>query len=194
MKQLEAYMINRPKYYRISGGRIWDVEAACFVTSAPQGAKVVQLYEGAKPADVSYLKKTLAFYGYDLGTELMTLEEAKAAKLAEINAACQSVLERLTLTYPERELLTFDKQEKQARDFLSGNKNDIGHITAIAQGRGITVDELAQKIVAKADAFSMASGLLIGRRQMYEDRLDAADTLEAVAAIAPEYTMSDVCA
>ena len=38
------------------------------------------------------------------------------------------------------------------------------------------MEELARKIVAKADAFSLASGLLIGRRQRYEDLLEGAQT------------------
>ena len=35
------------------------------------------------------------------------------------------------------------------------------------------VDELAQKIIAKADAFALASGALIGQRQWYEDALES---------------------
>lgn len=68
----------------------------------------------------------------------------------------------------------------------------MAHITAIASDRGIPVEELARKIVAKADAFSLASGLLIGRRQRYEDLLEGAQTKEAVAAIQPVYTLPEV--
>lgn len=43
-----------------------------------------------------------------------TLEEVKAAKLAEINAAADRAISKLTATYPDREIATFDKQEAEA--------------------------------------------------------------------------------
>lgn len=101
-------------------------------------------------------------------------ENARARKYAEINEGCQAALTALTATYPDRELLTFERQEREARALLAGDSaTDVTHITAIAQGRGIPVDELAQKIIAKADAFALASGALIGQRQWYEDALES---------------------
>lgn len=101
-------------------------------------------------------------------------ENARARKYAEINEGCQAALAALTATYPDRELLTFDKQEAEARAYLSDPSGATTPIlTAIAQGRGIPVDELAQKIIAKADAFALASGALIGQRQWYEDALES---------------------
>ena len=47
--------------------------------------------------------------------------------------------------------------------------------------------ELVSRIIAKADAFALASGSLTGQRQRYEDLLDDAETLAAVAAIVPQY-------
>ena len=101
-------------------------------------------------------------------------ENARIRKYAEINSKCQAALAALTATYPDRELLTFERQEREARTLLAGDSAaDVTHITAIAQGRGIPVDELAQKIIAKADAFALASGALIGQRQWYEDALES---------------------
>ena len=101
-------------------------------------------------------------------------ENARARKYAEINEGCQAALAALTATYPDRELLTFERQEREARALLAEDSAaDVTHITAIAQGRGIPVDELAQKIIAKADAFALASGALIGQRQWYEDALES---------------------
>ena len=54
------------------------------------------------------------------------------------------------------------------------------------------MEELARKIVAKAEAFSLASGLLIGQRQRYEDMLEGAQTKDDVAAIQPVYTLPEV--
>ena len=177
--------------YQISDGRLWDVDAARFVDQAPNGAEIIPLYADGAPAGDDYLRRTLEFYGYTVGPELLTLEELKAAKLAQINEGCQSALAALTSTYPEKELLTFERQEREARALLAGDGSDVAHITAIASGRGIPVEELARKIVAKADAFSLASGLLIGQRQKWEDMLKNAKTKEDVTAIQPVYSLPE---
>ena len=176
---------------KISDGRLWDVDAAQFMDQAPEGAEIIPLYADGKPAGEDYLRRTLEFYGYPVGPELLTLEELKAAKLAQINEGCQSALAALTPTYPEKELLTFERQEREARALLAGDGSDVAHITAIASGRGIPVEELARKIVAKTNAFSLASGLLIGRRQKWEDMLKDAKTKEDVTAIQPVYTLPE---
>lgn len=178
-------------FYQISGGRLWDVDAAKFVDQAPEGAEVIPLYADGKHAGDDYLRRTLVFYGYPVGPDLLTLDELKAEKLAQINADCQAALAALTPTYPEKELLTFERQEREARALLTGDSSDVAHITAIASGRGIPVEELARKIVAKADAFSLASGLLIGQRQKWEDMLKDAKTKEDVTAIQPVYTLPE---
>ena len=177
--------------YQLSDGRLWDVDAAQFMNQAPEGAEIIPLYADGNPAGEDYLRRTLEFYGYPVGPELLTLEELKAAKLAQINEGCQSALAALTSTYPEKELLTFERQEREARALLAGDGSDVAHITAIASGRGIPVEELARKIVAKADAFSLASGLLIGQRQKWEDMLKNAKTKEDVTAIQPVYSLPE---
>ena len=177
--------------YKISDGRIWDTDLARFVADS-SGTDVVMLYSNGVPAGPDYLRRTLEGYGLKVGYELLTFEEAKAEKLAEINAACDAALASLTATYPERELFSFERQEREARALLTGDSSDVAHITAIASGRGIPVEDLARKIVAKADAFSLASGLLIGQRQKWEDMLKDAKTKEDVTAIQPVYTLPEV--
>lgn len=120
---------------------------------------------------------------------VLTLEEAKAAKLAEINAECQRMLESLTPTYPERELTTFDKQESEARAYAADATASTPLLSALAAGRGIELADLAQRVIAKADAFTIASGFIIGQRQALEDRLDAAQTVDDVQAVIVTITM-----
>lgn len=117
------------------------------------------------------------------------LEEVKAAKLAEINAKCQRMLEFLTPTYPERELMTFDKQESEARAYLADATASTPLLSALAAARGIELADLVQRVIAKADAFAAASGTIIGRRQALEDRLDAAQTVDGVQSISVSYTL-----
>ena len=108
------------------------------------------------------------------------LAQAKADKLAEINAVCQSTLEALTPTYPERELTTFDKQESEARAYLADPTASTPLLSALATARGIELADLVGRVIAKADAFASASGYIIGQRQALEDRLDAAQTVDDV--------------
>ena len=115
--------------------------------------------------------------------EAERLSDAKSAKLAEINAACQSTLEALTPTYPERELTTFDKQESEARAYLADATASTPLLSALAAARGIELGDLVGRVITKADAFAGASGYIIGQRQALEDRLDAAQTMDDVRAI-----------
>ena len=120
------------------------------------------------------------------------LADAKTAKLSEINAACQSTLETLTPTYPERELTTFDKQESEARACLADPTASTPLLSALAAARGIELADLVGRVIAKADAFAAASGYIIGQRQALEDRLDAAQTVDDVQAITVTITMPGV--
>ena len=117
------------------------------------------------------------------------LAQAKADKLAEINAVCQSTLEALTLTYPERELTTFDKQESEARAYLADPTASTPLLSALAAARGIELADLVGRVIAKADAFTIASGFIIGQRQALEDRLDAAQTVDDVQAVIVSISM-----
>ena len=118
-----------------------------------------------------------------------TLEEAKAAKLAEINAAADRALSKLTATYPDREIATFDKQEAEARAYAADPTAATPLLSALSQARGMELPELVRRVIAKADAFAVASGSIIGQRQALEDRLNACATLEEVEALTVAITM-----
>lgn len=120
------------------------------------------------------------------------LPELKAAKLSEVNSAYQQAIATLTPGYPDDERLTFDKQEAEARAWLADNSAFTPFVDALAAGRKMDKAELVSRIIAKADAFAVASGLLTGQRQRYEDLLDAASTAEAVEAIVPQYSLPGV--
>ena len=124
--------------------------------------------------------------------EYNSLASTKARKLAEINAACDAALAALTAGYPSSELLTFDKQEAEARALLADPEAATPFLTPLAAARGLETEELARKVIAKADAFTTASGHVIGLRQKDEDRLKAAQSVEDVAAIVPDYALPEV--
>lgn len=124
-----------------------------------------------------------------LGPELA---ELKATKLAEINTAYQQAIAEMTPGYPDDERLTFDKQEAEARAWMADSSASTPFVDALAAGRQMNKAELVGRIIAKADAFTLASGSLTGQRQRYEDLLKNAQDAEAVKAIVPEYSLPPV--
>lgn len=69
-------------FYQIADGRIWNVAVARFVDDVPSQAEVIPLRRGGALGDVSYLRRTLEFYGYTVGDELLT-DEDRAKSIRE---------------------------------------------------------------------------------------------------------------
>lgn len=124
-----------------------------------------------------------------------TLEEAKALKLEEINAAADRAIATLTATYPDREISTFGKQEAEARAYAADPTTpQTPLLSALAHARGIPLPDLVERVLTKADAFAIASGSIIGQRQALEDRLDACATVEEIRALQASFAVSDEAA
>lgn len=141
-------------------------------------------------ANNAYVERTVD--GYEIkAVPVPTIDDLRTNKLIEINSAYDTATSSLVSTYPATELLTFDKQEQEAQAWQSDSSVSTPLIDALALGRGIDKAELVQRIIAKAEAFAVATGYLTGLRQKYEDQLEAATTAEEIAAIVPEYTMPD---
>lgn len=115
--------------------------------------------------------------------EAERLAEAKSTKLSEINTVTDATIAVLTETYPDREIATFDKQESEARAYVADPMSSTPFLSALAAARGIELADLVQRVITKADAFTSASGYIIGQRQALEDRLDAAQTVDDVRAV-----------
>ena len=121
--------------------------------------------------------------------EAERLAEAKSTKLSEINTVTDATIAVLTETYPDREIATFDKQESEARAYVADPMSSTPFLSALAVARGIPLSDLVRRVIAKADAFAVASGSIIGQRQALEDRLDACMTLEEVQGITVNISM-----
>lgn len=101
----------------------------------------------------------------------------KQAKLAEVNAQCEQHLRVLRASYPSSEVLSWDKQEAEAR---AGG----GPFTRVlAEARGLTLDELLERILAKADAYAAIGAKIIGIRQHLESKIAEASSIAEISAI-----------
>ena len=117
------------------------------------------------------------------------LAAARAAKLAEINAAAQAFIDAAAELdkVPDFEVKTWPKQGDEAEAWAADPAAATPTLAAIAAERGCDLDELRQKALTKASAYSAITAAVAGQRQGYVDALDAAADLAAVAAIKPVY-------
>lgn len=113
-----------------------------------------------------------------------TLDELKAAKLNEINAICEKSIAVLRAGYPDSEVLSWSKQENEARAFVADANAATPLLDALATARGIGKADLAGRVIAKADTFAALSGALIGKRQGLEDQIAAATTKDVLDGVA----------
>jgi antitoxin component HigA of HigAB toxin-antitoxin module len=110
-------------------------------------------------------------------------DDYRANKLAEIKSACEAELSALQAEYPESEVMSWDKQEREARAFVADSSASVPLISSLASVRGIGVPDLANRIIQKADAYTAAIGQALGRRQKLEDQLNAMTSWEEMAEI-----------
>lgn len=120
-----------------------------------------------------------------------TLEEAKAAKLAEINQGCDAILRQVVSGYPEMEQATFYKQDMESSAYLENPGTETPFLTILAIARGIDLETMVGKVRTKTDAFAQLSASICGQRQAMEDRLDACETVDDVQALVVSYQLPE---
>lgn len=112
------------------------------------------------------------------------LEAVKRDKLREINDAYSREVVTITRDYPEAEQMTWDRQEREAREWMADNAADTPYIDALAASRGLDKQELVTRILAKSDAWIAASASYTGKRQRLEKQVEKAQRIEDVDVIA----------
>lgn len=103
----------------------------------------------------------------------LTVSELAADKLLSINNECEKDINAIKLGYPNSEVLSWPKQEAEARAYIVDSSAATPLLNALSVARGITKADLANRIVVKADQFAQISGMLIGKRQQLEDMINA---------------------
>lgn len=104
---------------------------------------------------------------------LPTFTERKAAKLHELNSSFEAENAAIKAGYPDSEVLSWPKQEQEARACAANANAATPLLDALATARGISKAELVSRVIAKADLFTQFSGAIIGKRQALEDALTA---------------------
>ncbi|MBZ7976706.1 MULTISPECIES: hypothetical protein [unclassified Campylobacter] len=116
----------------------------------------------------------------------LSFNEFKEKKLSEIETSFKNAMSNLDKT-PDEERLTFERQEREAREYLASNdESKAPFLKALATSREVPLNDLAQKVVAKANLYANASATLIGKRQKCLDELKKATTKEELERISFE--------
>jgi len=74
--------------------------------------------------------------------------------------------------YPDAEKRTFIIQAAEARSYLLDSSAHVPTIDALAKARGVTVDDMANRINAKAVKYTEKVNTLIGLRQAKKDEVN----------------------
>lgn len=88
--------------------------------------------------------------------------------MKEIDALCKTYVESISDNYSQEEASTFEKQEKEAREYLKNKNANVPFIKSIAEIRNMSIDELVNKIIEKNNIYSKRYGEVIGQRQKLE--------------------------
>lgn len=113
-----------------------------------------------------------------------TLPVLKAAKIAEIDRVFCDRAAVLTAGYPEPERLTWPAQQAEALAIMANPAAPTPYLDGLAAARSITPEDMRGRTVAAVQAFMQASQVLVGTRQRLQTQIDAAESPEAVAAVA----------
>lgn len=113
------------------------------------------------------------------------LEQAKSEKLAEVNRAAQSYIDRAAGLdkVPEFEVATWTTQALEAKAWHADHNAATPTLDAIAASRGVPPDALRQKAYEKTTKFELLTARVAGLRQAAEDKINAAANLDELTDI-----------
>jgi len=114
------------------------------------------------------------------------IERKKENLLNELANKADKLKSNLLIGYPQTEIESFYRQEKEALAWQANNKADTPMLKQIARIRNIPFEVLVQKVIEKSEQFALSVGVIIGQRQAFEDRLLAKNTLEELTALEKE--------
>lgn len=119
------------------------------------------------------------------------LAAAKTAKLHAAADAAQAFIEKVAGldTVPQFERESWAVQGQEAQAWAKDKKAPTPILAGIAKARGVPLDVLRQKALAKSQAFVMLTAAVAGQRQAMEDAIRAAEDMATLEAVAIAYTI-----
>lgn len=135
-------------------------------------------YSGAAPTEYHFFDMKTKKFKESQEKKNSFLTAKKETLLASLADKADKIKNGLLSGYPQTEIESFYRQEKEALAWRADNKADAPMLKQIARVRNIPFDVLVQKVLEKSDRFAVAIGLIIGQRQAFEDELLGLNTVE----------------
>lgn len=119
------------------------------------------------------------------------LAAAKIAKLCAAAEAAQAFIETAAglNTVPQFERESWAVQGQEAQAWAANPQAETPILAGIAAARGVPLDVLRQKALAKSQAFTLLTATIAGQRQAIEDKINAAGDMQALEAVNIAYQM-----
>jgi hypothetical protein len=95
-------------------------------------------------------------------------------KLFELKSAAEEEANTRVSSYPDFAKITWPDQEREARAWTADDTTATPVLTVLAEARGMSVADLAPRVIAKADAYRAEALRIEGKRQALEDQVSAA--------------------
>ena len=127
----------------------------------------------------------MATKSFELSKEKQTalFAQQKEGLLNKLADKADQLKNSLLVGYPQTEIESFYRQEKEALAKQANPKAETPMLEQIARVRGVPLDLLIEKVIEKSNQFAVAIGIIIGKRQQFEDRLLALKTPEELTAL-----------
>lgn len=119
----------------------------------------------------------------DSGRWIIKLDVAKSHKLEEIRTATNNYMKSLKQGFSDAEMETWGRQEnglKLLTADINSQEYDAQWVRALAEARGITVEEQMQRIAYATNLMNTYAYQLVGYQQRLEDTVNAATTVDEV--------------
>jgi hypothetical protein len=118
-------------------------------------------------------------------TAPVTLEQAKATKLAEVTTAYNNAVYAIAKDVDRFELASWTKQEDEARAYIADNTIATPLLNGLVETRGLgeAVLALANKVIENADNYQKAYSAVLGTYQGKKKAITSATTVEEVQEI-----------
>ena len=125
---------------------------------------------------------------FELSKEKQTalFAQQKEGLLNKLADKADKLKSGLLVGYPQTEIESFYRQEKEALAKQANPKAETPMLEQIARARGVPLDVLIEKVIEKSNQFAVAIGIIIGKRQQFEDRLLALKAPEELTALEQE--------
>ena len=108
---------------------------------------------------------------------------AKANRLAEIDERCEEAMRTVVSGYPDSEKQTFPQQSAEAQAYLADPTASVPLLSSLALSRGVTLDELARRVLNKHTVYSVLTGKILGQRKTLQNRIKACSSVEEIEKI-----------